>query len=138
MIANAAFYFGLLQVLMTQDIPPEQQLPFAAARDNFYNAAHRGLDTHVTWLAGRRSTVRTLLLDELLPLARAGLARLEIDQDDIDRYLRIIEARVQSGQTGAAWQRSWTARHGKDMAGLTAAYREQQEQGWPVHEWRLD
>ena len=138
MIANAAFYFGLVQALMTQEVPPEQLLPFAVARDNFYSAAHRGMDTHVTWLDEKRSTARTLILDALLPLARAGLAQLEIDRDDIDRYLWIIEARVASGQTGAAWQRGWTARHGKDPAGLTAAYREQQDTGRPVHEWVLD
>jgi gamma-glutamyl:cysteine ligase YbdK (ATP-grasp superfamily) len=138
MIANAAFYFGLMQSLMTQDIPPEQQLPFATARDNFYAAAHHGLDMHVTWLDERRSKLRTLILEELLPQARAGLLLLEIDADDIERYLRIIEMRVLSGQTGTAWQRAWTARHGKDPATLVAAYREQQDTGRPVHEWPLD
>jgi hypothetical protein len=138
MIANAAFYFGLVQALMTQEIPPEQCLPFAVARDNFYTAAHHGLDVHVTWLDEHRSTVRTLVLEELLPLASAGLMQLEIDVDDINRYLQIIEMRVVSGQTGSAWQRGWTARHGRDFAGLTAAYRGQQETGRPVHEWTLD
>ena len=138
MIANAAFYFGLMQTLMTQETPPEQQLPFATARDNFYRAAQRGLDTHATWLDDKRSALHSLILDELLPLARAGLVMLEIDADDIDRYLKIIELRVQGGQTGTAWQRGWTARHGRDMAALTTAYRENQESGRPVHEWPLD
>ncbi|MGB5259797.1 MAG: glutamate--cysteine ligase [Gammaproteobacteria bacterium] len=137
MIANAAFYFGLVQSLATQDIPPEQRLPFATARDNFYAAAHHGLDINVTWLDGHRSTVRNLVLDLLLPLARAGLTQLEIDAHDIDRYLQIIEMRVASGQTGSAWQRGWVAHHGRDFTGLTASYREQQERGHPVHEWSL-
>ena len=138
MIANAAFYFGLVQALVSQETPPEQLLPFAVARDNFYTAASRGLDTHATWLDGQRSTVRTLVLDELLPLARAGLLQLEIDPADIDHYLRIIEMRVETGQTGSAWQRAWVARHGQDFAALTAAYRAQTESGRPVHEWLLD
>ena len=85
----------------------------------------------------QRSTVRTLVLDELLPLARAGLVQLEIDPADIDRYLQIIEMRVLSGQTGSAWQRAWVARYGRDFTALTAAYREQQDSGRPVHEWEL-
>ena len=135
MIANAAFYFGLVQALMSMETPPELRLPFAMARDNFYAAAHRGLDMHVTWLDEQRSTLRTLVLDVLLPLARDGLTRLEIERDDIDRYLQIIEMRVAGGQTGTAWQRNWVARNGRDFAGLTAAYRAQQDRGRPVHEW---
>jgi len=138
MIANAAFYFGMVQALMSRESPPEQQLPFATSRDNFYAAAHRGLDVHVTWMDDRRSTVRTLVLDELLPLARSGLMQLEIDRDDIDRYLRIIELRVTSGQTGTQWQRGWIEKYGRDFTALTAAYRAQQEAGHPVHEWTLD
>ena len=135
MIANAAFYFGLVQALMSMESPPELRLPFAMARDNFYAAAHRGLDTPVTWMDEQRSTLRTRVLDVLLPLARDGLTQLEIDRDDIDRSLQIIEMRVAGGQTGTAWQRNWVARNGRDFAGLTAAYRDQQDRGRPVHEW---
>jgi len=137
-IANAALYFGLIQVLMAMPEPVEQQLPFATARDNFYLAARHGLDAHVTWLEGERSTVRTLLLDRLLPLARRGLGMLEIDQADIDKYLGIVEARVAGGQTGTAWQRGYVARHGDDMGAMTAAYRLHQDDGLPVHEWPLE
>ena len=136
-IANAALFFGMMQALMAQSEPAEQQLPFATARDNFYLAAHHGLEAHVTWLDGRRGTVRALLLDSLLPLARRGLGMLEIDQSDIDRYLGIVEARVTAGQTGTAWQRGYVASHGDDMAAMTEAYRQHQDSGLPVHEWSL-
>ncbi len=135
-IANAALFFGLMQALVNQrEQPPEQQLPFATARDNFYQAAHHGLDARVTWLEGGRGTIRTLLLDRLLPLAWRGLGMLEIDLADIDRYLGIILARVCGGQTGAAWQRGYVARNGADMAAMTDAYRQHQDSGLPVHEW---
>jgi hypothetical protein len=49
----------------------------------------------------------------------------------------VIEARLQSGQTGAAWQRAWVARHGNDMAAMTAAYLARQDAGRPVHAWDL-
>jgi len=136
-IANAALYFGLMQALMSLPEPAEQQLPFATSRDNFYLAAHRGLEAHITWLDGERGTVRALLLEQLLPLARLGLGMLEIDQADIDKYLGIIEARVAGGQTGTAWQRGYVARHGEDLAAMTEAYRLHQDSGLPVHEWPL-
>ena len=136
-IANAAFFFGIMQVLMTAHIPPEQQLPFARARDNFYAAAHRGLDARIDWFDEKRCGARELILSELLPMARRGLEQLEIDTDDIDRYLDIIRLRVDSAQNGAAWQRAYVARHGKDFAAMTNAYRERQESGIPVHEWDL-
>ncbi len=123
---------------MLQPEPPELQLAFASARDNFYAAAHQGLDAHVTWVDGHRGSVQALLVEQLLPLARAGLESLEIDAVDIDRYLGIIEARVRSGQTGSAWQRAWVERHGRDMAALTHAYRQRQDSRVPVHAWNLD
>jgi hypothetical protein len=137
MIANAALFYGLMQALMTEEIPPEQRLEFSLARDNFYTAAHQGLGAHVTWLDGARSTLQNLLQSQLLPLARRGLEQLEIDTQDIDRYLGIIEARVHNGQTGAAWQRAYVAQHGDDLAAMTQAYRRNQESKVPVHEWQL-
>jgi len=136
-IANAALFFGLMQSLMTQAGPPQEQLPFSTARDNFYAAAQLGLDAHVSWLNGARGGMRALLLERLLPQARAGLQRLEIDAADIERYLGIIEARVHSGQTGSAWQRAWVERHGRDMAAMTRAYLQRQDSRLPVHEWGL-
>ena len=137
MIANAALFYGLMQALMTAEVPPEQQLPFATARDNFYTAAQHGMDAHVTWLQGERSSVQHLLLDHLVPLARQGLEQLEIDRDDINRYLGIIEARARTGQTGTRWQRAYVERHDGDLAAMTHAYYEQQEKGAPVHEWEM-
>ena len=122
---------------MSAEIPPEQQLPFSMARDNFYAAARHGLDAHVSWLDGQRSSVQKLLQDQLLPMARQGLEQLEIDRDDIDRYLGIIEARVRSGQSGSAWQRAFVERHGDDLEAMTQAYYAHQEQGAPVHEWDI-
>ena len=89
------------------------------------------------WFGEKRCGARDLILSELLPMARRGLEQLEIDADDIDRYLGIIQLRVDNAQNGAAWQRAYVARHGKDFAAMTNAYRERQESGIPVHEWDL-
>ena len=136
-IANAALFFGLMQVLIDAGEPAEPHIPFATARDNFYAAARYGLDARITWYDGEKGTLRSLLQQQLLAQARAGLESLEIDHHDIERYLGVIEARLQSGQTGSAWQRAWVARHGNDMAAMTAAYLERQDAGSPVHAWDL-
>ena len=137
-MANAAFFFGLMQVLMQAGDPPESLLPFPAARNNFYAAARYGLDARVTWLNGHEGPVRNLLQEELLPAARRGLEMLEIDQADIDKYLGIMEGRARTAMTGAAWQRAWVDRHGRDMVALTEAYYHRQTSGDPVHHWSLD
>ena len=136
-IANAAFYFGVARFLAGLGQAPEADLPFATARDNFYQAARLGLDAEVTWLDGQRVKLHALILDELLPMARQGLRWLGIDETESTRYLDVIRARVKGRQTGAAWQRAYTDRHGRDFFRLTAAYLENQRSGAPVHEWDI-
>ncbi len=134
-IANAAFFYGLVHALAVREAVAEYQLPFAAARDNFYAAARDGLDAQITWLDGRRLPVQGLLLDQLIPLARHGLELLEIDAGARERYLGIIKRRVRNACSGSNWQRAWVARHGGDMQALTEAYYERQQVGEPVHDW---
>ena len=136
-MANAAFFFGLMAYFGGQEPAPETLLPFAAARDNFYAAAREGLEANITWLDGRRGRLAELVETRLVPAARAGLERLGIDAADRDRYLGIIAARAASGRNGAAWQRAWVARHGRDWHGLVQAYLARQEGGGPVHDWPL-
>jgi len=136
-IANAAFFFGLVQSLGSASIAPESKLDFKQARANFYGAAQHGLRAEIVWIDGKSVPVRQLLLDELLPLARAGLEAFSLASDDIARYLGVIEGRLLSGQNGADWQRAFVAKHGRDMQQLTLAYREHQRSGVPVHEWPI-
>lgn len=137
MLANTAFYFGLARFLASMDEPPESVLPFEKARDNFYAAARNGLNARLTWLDGGEVDARPLLQEELLPMARHGLKTLEVDNDDIDRYLGIVSARIDSGQTGAAWLRNYREKHRTDTLHLVAAYLEKQRSGTPVHEWEI-
>ena len=134
-IASAAFFYGLVHALATHDVAPEIKLPFATARDNFYAVARDGLDAQITWLDGRKLPVQSLLLDQLIPLARYGLGLLEIDEQDRDLYLGIVRDRIRNACTGANWQRAYVARHACDMQALTEAYYERQQSGAPVHEW---
>ncbi len=137
MLANAAVYYGAVHFLARLREPPEADLPFAAAKDNFYRAARDGLNARLTWLDGREIDVRTLLEDEILHMAREGLVLLEIDDEDIERYVGIAKARANSGQNGAAWQRAHAEQCGHDFFKLTADYLALQRSGAPVHEWPL-
>ena len=137
-IANAALFYGLVQYYAHQPTrTPAQQLPFPAARDNFYACARSGLEARVHWSDGQIHPVARLLLRQILPCARQGLSDLGLDPADIDRYLGVIEARVAARRNGAAWQRAWVARNGHDMAALTQAYSARQQTGEPVHRWPL-
>ena len=139
-IANSAFYFGLVRGLGTHAQPPEASLPFEVARDNFYNCARYGLNGRVRWMRDGREqelSVRSLIIEDLLPLARRGLQSRNIPDAEIDKYLNVIGGRVESGQNGAAWQRRWVAMNGPDLHQLLDAYRSLQDTGKPVHTWQL-
>jgi gamma-glutamyl:cysteine ligase YbdK (ATP-grasp superfamily) len=136
-IANAALFYGLAQSLCDLQQAPEQTLPFAQTRDNFYACAQHGLDAHLIWLDGNKYPAQSLLLKKILPMAHAGLEALGIDSRDAQHYLGIIEARVHNACNGAAWQRAFVAKHGPDMQALLAAYLQRQHSGVPVHEWDI-
>jgi len=136
-MANAAFYYGLARYLSQQEQAPEMNIPFSTARDNFYACAKHGLSAHVTWLDNRKGTMKQLLQQQLLPAARQGLQSLGISAADIDHYLDIIQARVDTGQHGAEWQRRYHQRTQCDMQTLTAEYISHQQTGLPVHQWAV-
>jgi hypothetical protein len=135
MLANIAFFYGLCTALATCSIAPETRLPFATARDNFYEAARRGLDSVVHWDDGKRWPMVQLLQKVLLPMARQGLEQLGVDDAMIAAHLDLIEARVACGQNGTAWQRSFVDHYGRDMQALAHAYQERQRSDEPVHRW---
>ncbi len=135
--ANMAFYYGLMESLIHEEAPLEDQLPFSVAHENFYAAARFGLAAEVGWTGGKNWPVRRLIQESLLPVAAAGLSRLGVDAGLADQWLGIIADRVAAGRNGAVWQRQFVDRHGRDMALLTREYRARQRAGTPVHTWDL-
>ncbi len=102
-VANAAFFFGLLSGL-SHDIPDvRKRMKFSDAKTNFLAAARRGLGAQFSWFDGRNYSAQDLILEELLPEARRGLLEVDIDPEDVDRYLNVIEERVRRGATGSDW-----------------------------------
>ena len=146
-VANAALWFGAMIELGAQGEDVSRRIEFDQAGANFYSAAREGLGVHFTWLDGEDITASHLVLDRLLPLAEAGLRRQGILDEDIKRYLSVIDARVRTRRTGARWLlSSWNALKDKATSGerstaLVAATLHRQQTGRPVSEWeraRLD
>ena len=142
-VANAAFFFGLMSAFADEIGDVRERMRFEDARANFFAAARYGLKAQFSWLDGRDVPATRLLLEELLPAARRGLAKVKIRKRDIDRYLGVIEARVTAQATGARWALDSLAAMDSSktmderLRNLTAAMVRQQERELPVHEWEL-
>ena len=135
MVANAAFYFGLVHALVRQGERVPRGLSFADTRSNFYAAARHGLDAELAWQDGTRQPARSLILETCLPLAHQGLQAFGLSGVEIDRYLDVVEARTRSGQTGAQWQLQQLEAVNGDVHRMMNDYLENQRSGAPVHEW---
>lgn len=142
-MANAAFFFGLMTALPEAYGDVTRQMSFDEAKGNFFAAARHGLKAQFTWLKGNSIPASTLIREQLLPIARAGLQQANIATEDSNRYLDVIEARVQCDQNGALWMlRSLAAMEGqgtreqRDQA-LAAQTLAQQQTNTPVHSWPL-
>jgi CBS domain-containing protein len=139
-VANAALWFGMLTAIAMRYEDVTRLMDFEDAKMNFNSAARLGLGAPLRWF-GEDYTAARLIGDRLLPLAHDGLAAAGFDADDVERYLGIIERRVSTGNTGAAWLvRSLTQMRGQGnpgerLAALTAATIQRQLGGRPVSEW---
>lgn len=140
-MANAAFYFGLMSAASDEYGDVTKVFEFDDARSNFFEAARNGLEARLTWVGGKAYQADELIVKELLPMARTGLSKSGIDGEDIDRYLGVLEARVESRQTGAKWVFDSLARMGANATrdirerSIATAMLELQKTGAPVHTW---
>jgi CBS domain-containing protein/gamma-glutamylcysteine synthetase len=140
-IANAAFWLGLMVGVRAEYGDLRSQMPFEDVRDNFVAAARLGLRAQFAWPGRGRTPASELILDELVPMARAGLVSRAVDTDDIDHYLGIIQARAETGRTGARWLGlamdavAGTASSNEVSALVVASLHAQQTAGRPVHQW---
>jgi len=143
-MANAAFYFGLMSGMLEQYGPIEEVMDFDAAKGNFLAAARRGLSADFDWVKGQRYPARELITDHLVPLARHGLKISGISDEDIGRYLNVVEERVRRGKNGSTWMLQSLASMAKEggtkderLRTLTQAIVKRQRRGRPVHSWKL-
>lgn len=147
-LANAAFYYGLVRALAHADPPVWRTLPFDVAASNFFTSARDGIDAVVTWPTGRSGRLEQLPVTELvarhlLPLAADGLDRWRVDPAHRDRLLDIIDARCRTRMNGARWQRlvfddsrdRLGMRREQAAAHVTRRYTEHMHTNEPVHTW---
>jgi len=143
-IANAAFFVGLMVAGPGEYGEISKYLSFDDAKSNFFAAARYGLDAQFKWLEGQSLSAASLILEQLLPLARTGLKQANVESNDIDKYLGVVEERVRSGQTGSQWMlKSFNAlndiHESNDARArvLTSTILARQKEGKPVHAWKL-
>ena len=142
-MATAALLYGLMARGTAIWDDPRHHLEFAAVQEGFSAAARHGLRASLPWIDGTVRSAQALLSEVLLPEAERGLRDAGIDPDDASRWLSIVAARVDSGQTGATWIRrslsGMPQRGGQDerMRALVRAMRQHTDEGLPGHAWPL-
>lgn len=139
-VANSAFWIGLMHGSEEySDI--HLRMDFDKVKLNFLSAAKDGLRTEFYWLNDRSVSASELILEELIPLARRGLGKAQVNSTDIDKYLGIIEERVRSRHTGSKWTltsfNTLRQSHSREEAvlALTEGIYQRQKHGQPVHQW---
>ncbi|MEU4442972.1 glutamate-cysteine ligase family protein [Actinosynnema sp. NPDC050801] len=143
MLANGAFYYGLVRVLAEEERPLWSQMSFSAAEENFTSGARAGIDAQVYWPGLGTVPVAELVLRRLLPMAHEGLVRMKVEAAERDRLLGVIEQRCLTGVNGATWQARSFHRHYDHTAldrpealrRMLRTYRDLMHSNEPVHTW---
>jgi len=140
-VANAAFYYGVVRALAEAERPIWTRMSFSAAAENLVSGARGGIEARVYWPGMGQLPVTELVLRRLLPLAWEGLSQWGVDLADAERLLGIIEQRCLTGRTGATWQTQTV----HDLSGrndrrgalqrMTQGYIERMASNEPVHCW---
>jgi gamma-glutamyl:cysteine ligase YbdK (ATP-grasp superfamily) len=146
-LANGAFYYGVLRMLVNHDRPLWSQMSFSAATDNFEAGARKGIDAQLYWPGLGEVPATELVLRRLLPLAHEGLSELGVDPAGRDRLLGIIERRCTTHQNGAEWQARTFHRIDEQkqpldrrdsLREMLRRYVELMHSNEPVHTWPVD
>ncbi|MCX6401235.1 MAG: glutamate-cysteine ligase family protein [Propionibacteriales bacterium] len=140
MVANAAFYFGLVRALAENERPLWSQMSFSAAEENFHAAAQHGIDAEVYWPGLGRVRATELVVRRLLPLAHDGLEAWGVGSEEAHRYLDVIEQRCLAATNGADWfVRQMQLRVDEDrpdaLRAVLGDYRARMHDNQPVHTW---
>ena len=146
MVANAALAIGLAEGLRPQINHLISALPFQYANYNFYRAAQHGINSQIIWPDPSTSSLQETpvlqLLERLLPVAAEGLQNIGVDAADIQRYLSIIEQRLQKETSGACWQLQFIESSARGLSReqtchqLLESYYLQSLANIPVAEWQ--
>jgi hypothetical protein len=144
-VANGAFYYGLIRMLAEAERPLWTRMSFATAEDNLHSAARYGIDATLYWPGLGDVPATELVLRRLLPLAYEGLDRWGVERARRDRLLGIIEQRCLTGRTGSTWQsstvhaieKSSEVERDEALRRMTQRYIEHMHTNEPVHTWPI-
>ena len=143
MLANVAFLLGLALAMAPEADDVAAALPFGALHHAFYRAGQRGLAAELPWPGDDRPRPARDLALQLLPRAQAGLDAAGVDPTDSAPLLELMGGRIESGQTGARWQRETLDRLERNearepaLAAMFERYLAHSLEGRPVHRWPL-
>lgn len=139
-MANTAFWTGLMMGMPEEYNELQDLMSFEKVRENFYKAAQYGLDTNFSWF-GETIDAQKLIVEKLIPMAEAGMQKMKVNTDDMNKYLSIIEQRVRLRQTGSNWtQHNFKTLLDKSTpheanTGITRALYNLSWKKEPVHKW---
>jgi len=142
-MASTAFWLGTMEGMAAEFDDIRKHMSFDDARDNFMKGARSGMDCKFTWMNDQKISARDLTQEILLPIARKGLEKQNIDSADIDLYLGVIEERAKRHMNGSRWILQAYTKFQKEthidesLTSLTAAIYNNQKQSKPAHEWPL-
>lgn len=141
-IANTIFWVGLMNGMQPEHQRVSQHMEFHEIKTNFIKSARHGLGARLEWM-GKEYDAKELIINQLIPIAKEGLNKANIASTDQEKYLGILQERVQSAKTGATWTlnsfNSLIRSNLEDtaLAGITGAMRKRQQQNLPVHLWEI-
>ena len=112
---------------------------------NFYAAARHGLEAELLWPCPSGLSPQPLpagaLIEQLIPVAHAGLLAAGVEAAEAGAQLAVITARVRSGRTGAVWQQRTLAMLERELprpqalAAMLERYLTCAATAAPVHSW---
>ena len=104
-VSFLAAFAGLMQQLPRHGHPVDE-LDWATAESNFYDAMREGLDADLHWITadGERTTDTDELYDDLLANASAGLQSAGCSAAAAEEYLAPLRYRVENRVTPASWK----------------------------------
>lgn len=138
-IANMMFWVGLMLSKTEKYKDIHTKMNFKDVKSNFFKAARYGMEAQFNWM-GNIVPAKDLILNELLPLAYKGLHKANISHKDTERYLSVIERRVNS-QNGSQWltegYRNLNSKKKpfEALQTLTSYMYKKQQSDFPVDSW---
>lgn len=144
--ANCVFSAGLMHSLASDPVPVAEQFHFDHVRRTVKEAIAQGMGANVWWPQLGQMPLPQVVTQVCLPLARQGLADLQVSPSLAHAALDIIEQRCRTQVNGASWSlrvvEQLQARGSSRTAALAeltrlTARHQASSTASPVHTWPL-